>query len=336
MGAENVRLAEEGLQIPEYSGQLHDVAPVLQFGECIDERYEVLGRLRANASVVVANELCRTPSSAVYKCRDAYTDKDVALKIFIESNPGQQERVTAEIATHAHLSDDPLVVPFVGAGYVERGADRWRYMTTEYMPKGPLKGRRISENEVPEFLNVIEDYATVLGRIHDRGIVHGDVKPRNFLKQRDGGGVLADFGLVTIDGHTPGDWYTEQVRQSAAHDAVTQRYGRRAHTVQGTLSFISPEVLEEEDRTPAADMYALGGTIYLATTDKSPWDIGSKISTVDGALRAIDGMRLKAPHEINPSVPLALSRLAVACLRRDPEDRPLDDEMVDELRKIAA
>ena len=84
-----------------------------------------------------------------------------------------------------------------------------------------------------EVVTVLAPVASALGRLHDLGVVHGDVSPGNVLLDLDGRPVLGDLGLGHVVGDvSPGVW--------------------------GTDGYVAPEVLLGGDPTPASDVYALG------------------------------------------------------------------------------
>lgn len=82
---------------------------------------------------------------------------------------------------------------------------------------------------------------TVYGETY-KGIVHRDLKPANILLSRNGHIKLTDFGIAR-----PG--------AVSLHTADSGR-------VVGTLPYLSPEQLGEEELTPKTDVYALGVTLY--------------------------------------------------------------------------
>src|SRR5262245_5649123 len=98
---------------------------------------------------------------------------------------------------------------------------------------------RLGRLPVAICLQMALDVVGGLARLHDRGLVHRDVKPGNIIFV-DGRAKLADLGLVS-----------------------TEKEGR---TFVGTEGYIPPE----GPGSPAADLYALGMVLYEAATGYSP------------------------------------------------------------------
>jgi hypothetical protein len=96
-----------------------------------------------------------------------------------------------------------------------------------------------------EVVTVLAPVASALGRLHDLGVVHGDVSPGNVMLDLDGRPVLGDLGLGHVLGEvSPGVW--------------------------GTDGYVAPEVLLGADPTPASDVYALGAVGWLCLSGTVP------------------------------------------------------------------
>jgi serine/threonine protein kinase len=139
---------------------------------------------------------------------------------------------------------------------------------------------------------------------HQRGILHGDVTPKNVLLRPSGVPVLADFGM-----------------------AVLRDYGITAATGR-TLAHAAPEILQDDAvLTPASDVYGLGSTIYtsLAGQPPFPWRAGENTQ-----VRVLRVWTEPAP-ELPPAVPASLQKLVLSMLAKDPGARPTLTEVANQL-----
>ena len=134
-----------------------------------------------------------------------------------------------------------------------------------------------------EVVTVLAPVASALGRLHDLGVVHGDVSPGNVLLDLDGRPVLGDLGLGHVVGDvSPGVW--------------------------GTEGYVAPEVLFGAEPTPACDVYALGAVGWLCLSGTVPGPPGLR-PTLEQVCRAGEGAE---------PVVAALS----AAVAAEPADRP--------------
>ena len=112
---------------------------------------------------------------------------------------------------------------------------------------------------------MIADVAAALDAVHEKGIVHRDVKPANVLLRADGTAKLGDLGIATLTEGT-------SITASGA--------------VLGTASYMAPEQVRGEAAGPQADIYALAAVAYEALSGERahPGDTAVQIahSITDG------------------------------------------------------
>ena len=149
----------------------------------------------------------------------------------------------------------------------------------------------------------------VLGALraaHAQGLLHRDVKPANVLLGVHGRVVLTDFGLASLAG-----------------DSSVTATG----VVLGSPSYLAPERLLDEPIGPAADLWALGATLYAAVEGKPPYSKSSPAATLAAVA---NGELPRAPQRAG-----VLEPALEALLRRDPAQRA-DGAMAEQLLQAAA
>jgi serine/threonine protein kinase len=157
-----------------------------------------------------------------------------------------------------------------------------------------------------QLVDVLLPLVRTVADLHLAGIQHRDLNASNVLIRRaDGQPVLLDFGSVSLPGARP----------------LTQGIPPI------NLSVVPPEAFEHERRHgmdvpfkggAAADLYALGVLMYSALTDGYPFN---PALPPERLIAAITLRTPRAPHRVNPKVPLSLSRITLRLLAKRPEDR---------------
>jgi serine/threonine-protein kinase len=140
--------------------------------------------------------------------------------------------------------------------------------------------------------------ASGLAYAHERGVVHRDVKPGNFLLTPAGKLKLSDFGLATVEAATK----------------ITA-----AGKTMGTFPYMAPEQIRGRPPvSPQTDLYALGCVIFEMLTGRTPF-VGEAPAEVmhkhlDDVPPRISEFAADCPH--------ALESLVRDLLQKDPNDRP--------------
>jgi hypothetical protein len=146
------------------------------------------------------------------------------------------------------------------------------------------------------------DVADGLAAAHAAGVVHRDVKPGNVLIGHDGRTKLTDFGV-----------------SRAVDDVQITRTG----LIAGTPAFLAPEVARGADPAPAADVFALGATIYAAIEGRPPFGLNENAYAL---LHKVATGVIDPPKHTGP-----LTGIVLRLLDPDPEKRPTAIEARDEL-----
>ncbi len=136
--------------------------------------------------------------------------------------------------------------------------------------------------------------ARALHALHERKLIHRDVKPENILLDPSGRVRLADFGL------------------SKPHD---DKGLTREGEILGTAVFISPEALQGKPPSFASDVYALGVTLFEMITGEDAIDPGSTAEMFQAAVRG------RAQQKALLRIPGRLRAVVSRMLAVKPEDR---------------
>jgi serine/threonine protein kinase len=194
--------------------------------------------------------------STVYKAVDETLGRDVALKLLPAGLSEDEEflnRFQREARLVAQL-EHPNIVSLYDFGTHDTGQP---YLVMRYLGGGDLSDR-LNERR---YIGHEHDFWAVIGQIgkgltaaHAKNIIHRDLKPSNILFDDHGVAFIADFGIAKN---------TEQ-----ASRRIT-----KAHTILGTVYYMSPEQCNGGDTLSAAsDQYSLAVIVFEALTGNLPFD----------------------------------------------------------------
>jgi len=277
---------------------------ILNEGDVIRETYEVERLLGEGAF------------AEVYRVRHRFMGRQ-AMKVF-KTVGATIEETEASIDEAILLSrlKHPNIVEVFDANVLDADAGTLGYFTMTYVAGGTLERYWRSFGAkfvpVPQVVEIAKQICRGLAVAHSSvpAIVHRDIKPQNILVGYGGDGLqvrLSDFGLAK------------------AVNPLTLLVSAR-----GTLGFKPPESLHNQD-SPAADIWAIGTTLYMLLTDQMPFPLLGDRDVAD-ANRFLRPVR--PPSMYNVAVDAGLESLIFRCLAADAVDRyPTAMELLGDLER---
>ncbi|KUI44016.1 protein kinase [Mycobacterium sp. IS-1590] len=236
---------------------------------------------------VVDEALGHGGSATVYRVHAANDpQRVVALKILDEHARDREHvaRLRREFE-FAHRLDHPHIVTVY-----ERGP---AWLTMQFVSGGGVQ--RLPT--VSERLAALGQIADALDYIHNRAIVHCDVKPANILVESDrSDAVLIDFGVAV---------------------EITDDICRRPTQVEASLPYSAPELIAGRAPTEATDEYALACTAVELITGSPPFREDSRVGLVEAHLH-------RPPPRFSREfawLPRAFDSIVAKALAKAPADR---------------
>ena len=190
----------------------------------------------------------------------AKAEGDVAIKVIqprLAQDPQFRNRFVREASLGKRISH-PNIAKVVSI----HSDNNQLSLVMEYIDGKELKDLipqgGMSIDEVVRLLNPI---ASALDYLHEKGIVHRDMKPANVRVKPDGTPVILDFGIAKDTNETD--------------SGMTQ-----TGTAMGTQTYMAPEQMDARSVTGAADQYALAMMVYQMLSGRLPWDSKNSVSRI--------------------------------------------------------
>lgn len=259
--------------------------------------------------VVVAN-LGSGGQADVYRVIDPNLERQLVLKLSHRKTGDDGRQLDALLAEGRLLADlnHPGLIRVFDVGIY----DGRPYLVLEHVPGRNLE--QIYADKLPtpqDAARLMAEVTRVVVYLHRRGIVHGDISPRNILIDAQGQARLIDFGLSKME------------------DA----WGEQSLLLGGTLEFLPPEIAPTDGRLgeagPASDVFGIGATLYWLLTGQPPFMGISVAQSLDRARRCdVDFGGLSRAR-----VPTRIARICRQSMAAVPAERPAPQSLAEDLQR---
>ena len=251
----------------------------------------------------------------VYAARDERLGREVALKMIAGlSDEAAVKRFWREARAAAAVTH-----PNVCQIYEVEEAPEGIFLAMELLAGEPLDARLKQCPCSPvDAVNIALQVLSALGAMHERGLVHRDVKPSNvFLTPH--GVKLLDFGLARPISDT-----------TVKIDATSSEQITRPGMMVGTPRYMAPEQIRGLTVDQRADVYAVGTVLFEMLAGRPPF-VSENVFDLAQAILNDHPPALQGP----PAV-IAVDRVIRRALAKDPSTRfPVAEAMAAELRGVA-
>ena len=241
---------------------------------------------------LILDELGRGATSSVYRARDTFSERDVAIKIFNHaaedaSFGGKHRSAFLTEAALVGKLDHPHIVSLLDAAVEEE----FSYVVMDYVAGGTLAQYAVMDNLLPleRVVEVVFKCSRALEYAHRMGIIHRDIKPANILVTEEFDVKLADFGVAQLE--------------EATHTNIGNA---------GSPAYMSPEQLTDRELTHQTDIYSLGVVMFQLLSGRLPFTASSQASLmyqiVNHAAPSLSSVRRDLPRAIETIVERAMQK----------------------------
>jgi len=218
----------------------------------------------------------------VYKAFDTKLERFVAIK-FLNPNLLKDslflDRFRTEGKNHAKLSHPNIVMVY---GFIEYGEligliiEYVEGVTIEHLIE---KYKRLN---LIYSLKIIRQVLIALEYAHSKGLIHRDIKPSNIIIDQNGVAKLMDFGIS----------------KSVHSKTDLTRMGRNV----GTVLYMSPEQINNEQSTAKTDLYSLAITLYEMLNGSPPFYYNNEFKIYEAHLKNVPNRLSNKFPDIPPEV----------------------------------
>lgn len=165
---------------------------------------------------------------------------------------------------------------------------------------GPLAPVAADDQDLRPRVAALRQVGEALAYLHERAIIHLDLKPGNILVNERGTPKLTDFSLAYR--RTPVGRLLRLLRRGP---------------IPGSPAYMAPEVIRGEEPDLRSDLYSLGAVMYHVLAGKPPFEAALKQEVLRMHVEAIPA----PPRAVNPRIPPALEALIYRLLIKDRSKR---------------
>lgn len=239
--------------------------------------------------------------SQIWEVKHIANQQQFAMKLLLPEHIKDKEKrnelkLEAEIAKQV---EHPNVIRIMD---VSIGRDN-AYFIMEYFRGGNLKGLIRGDHATIQgrAKKIMETCAQTFAFIHDKGWVHKDIKPDNILVTKAGDVRIIDFSLAA--------------KPTGMLSAMLTR--KSSVVIQGTRTYLAPELIQRLPLTFSADIYSLGILFYEILTGRAPFIM----SNPNDLLMAHVREKAEKPSGYNINLTSELDQFIFKMIAKKPKDR---------------
>jgi len=250
----------------------------------------------------------------VYRARDNRLNRDVAIKVLLDSclrDPERMARFEREAQVLASLNH-PNIASIYGLEETN-GQEPNQVGLVMELVEGPTLADRLRSGPIAfdEALPIAKQIIDALEVAHERNIVHRDLKPANVKVTEEGIVKVLDFGLAKV-------FATDTPNADLSHSPTLLK-GTEAGVILGTAAYMSPEQAKGKAVDKRSDIWAFGCVLFEMLTGKQPF-VGETLTDILASVVRGEPDWIQLPA----TAPASVKHLIQRCLEKDVKHRLRD------------
>lgn len=364
MWYESERICGRGLILVDPQGKIqYYVLHPLNIGRNVDEILRVLDALqsggmcpvnwtKADGTIDVSNalkpgvvlghyrieeEIGKGNFGRVFAARDIHLDRRVALKVLHESNLMRADQILKEAKFAAQLEH-----PNICRVYSIEFQDGMPIICMQWIDGTTMHCKDLTEFSREDRLRILARLAAGLHYAHERGVIHGDLKPANLMVDEQANPFLLDFGLAKshrtneeeavdlADAELLLSKLKGPIDKTAAWtmEFSTDSLSKTQRSISGTPKYMAPEQLLGARASFASDWYSFGLVFY-------EWMTGEAARQGGFAEWIQPATELSYAEKLANRLPFQEREFLQAVLHPAAEERPTSQQCRDWMEELA-
>ncbi len=268
------------------------------------------------------NDIGEGGLSKVTSCFDSCLNRIVATKELREEHFSDPDSLNAFVTEARMISylDHPGVVTVYDSHLTDDQQMRYTMQLVEGQTLAGFLEYHMqpgvgNDNYLSDVLNIFTKLCETLAYVHDKGVIHLDLKPENIMLGQYGEVKIMDWGNAHL---YDSSFYENFLRKFVKTELDANLHFQSGTAIVGSPLYMAPEQTQSRnDLGPACDIYSIGVIMYELLTGQRPFaaaevdDVVEKVRTLDPPL----------VHELNPDIPLRLSHIIERLMQKSPEER---------------
>lgn len=278
-------------------GAKFDSKPSLYVTRTLESAPEGLGKGELFAGrFELIEELGAGGMGIVYRTYDKKVGEEIALKILhpeIALDERTVERFRNEIKLARRISHRNVC-----RMHELHEEGKTLFITMEYVSGQDLKGliKEPGALTTGRALSIAKQVAEGLCEAHNLGVIHRDLKPQNFMVDKEGTAKIMDFGIA---------------RSLRAAGMTAEGM------IIGTPEYMAPEQVEGLEADQRTDIYAMGAILFEMVTGRVPFEGDSPLSVA----YKHKNEPAPPPRKLNAEIPEPFNKLILRCLEKEKDNR---------------
>ncbi len=180
-----------------------------------------------------------------------------------------------------------------------------------------LSSNNHNQETITQYIDIFKTLCNTMAYVHDKGVIHLDLKPENIMIGLYGDVLIVDWGNASLYNKEP---YHKYIKKFTNDIKLAKLDHEDQDIILGTPTYMSPEQTNtpRDMLTPASDIFSLGLILYKMLTGTHPFPVDQETGDI---MKEVCNSSIEAPNHLRAETPKELSRICMKMLEKDVDKR---------------